>query len=354
MICFFSFMMASLPSSSTGYEASMERICIICDKPHNTTSIDIDKAKINTLINSSKKRCDNKYFKFLSCTQLTVHKSCFNHYNEHSRIETARKKNVKKINVSRQSNVHCNNETVKDCCFFCYRTSKVSIRKVLNQQTIDNIIDEINSKPLTTHSRNLLARLCNFSAITNYNDVNIWYHTACFSSFYSFRTHDSVGRPVTENMSELLEFIIDTITGSDECQFSLREILDDYKGEKPIKIQAIITQIKNHFQDEVLIVNRKKDYIILFVNSEGFILDEEFYRDRENDPEKEKILLCETVGKLIVKEIRSRSYDTTEYKAPCCFLDSAKEEIPPTLKTLLDVIIKSKKKKVRPISGKTL
>ena len=50
------------------------------------------------------------------------------------------------------------------------------------------------------------------------------------------------------------------------------------------------------------------------------------------------------VGHLIVDDIRSQPYDLKNYKAPSSFLDSAHEQLPASLKKLLDVIIKSKKK----------
>lgn len=86
-------------------------------------------------------------------------------------------------------------------------------------------------------------------------------------------------------MSKILNYIVKSISESKKCEFFLTELSNE--EEKP-NIQAIITQVEDYFQDEVIIVNRET---ILFINCRGFVVNDEFYVNQKLDP-LQKLRIC--------------------------------------------------------------
>ena len=74
--------------------------------------------------------------------------------------------------------------------------------------------------------------------------------------------------------------------------------------------------------------------------------------DRCKDEEEERIRIVDLAGHIIVQDIRSRLYDKENYKLPTSDSTDLLNDLPPTLKHLLDIIIKTNKK-VRNTEAKT-
>lgn len=65
-----------------------ESVCIICDERGDKEIREIQKAAINNLVESSKKRCDQKYKKFQKLNTATIHRACQDNYNRESAIKS--------------------------------------------------------------------------------------------------------------------------------------------------------------------------------------------------------------------------------------------------------------------------
>lgn len=90
------------------------------------------------------------------------------------------------------------------------------------------------------------------------------YHSKCLLKFYAYRPNNIKGRPIGENMSDLLSFVINSILeNSEECQFSLKKILNDYvshHGQSDLhRLDRIEILLGEHFGDEVVIYSTSNE-----------------------------------------------------------------------------------------------
>lgn len=72
--------------------------------------------------------------------------------------------------------------------------------------------------------------------------------------------------------------------------------------------------------------------IILFKNNIGEKLCEEWYKNRYQKEEDERIRIVEMAAQIIVEDIRRKHYDLNNYKIPNYREDNLFEDVPMTLK----------------------
>lgn len=343
----------STPGSSSSFDEGRddeytEDICLICEKDlANSATRKVGEKAAFKFISSSKRRNDFKYRAMEKRKTFIIHSSCYSNYNNIERIEKARYSSNKNLSTVRDNLKKARGFDFTNC-LFCGKNQKESNdnkRSVKSKQTIDNIIDEINNNPMNESNRVLLERLL---SLTNFDDIEkkgVWYHNLCMKSFYNYRMYNTVGRPVTDIMNNVLEHVIIKITESEEeSEFSLRELLSDYEGEMP-NITSIVHQLRSYFGNEIVINNIKNDYIICFIKTLGFSLRDDFYVNKIPNSRDEKLRICNMAGHIILQDIRARCYDTKTYKAPPTFLNNSDSALTSTLRELLNVIIKTHKKK---------
>lgn len=100
------------------------------------------------------------------------------------------------------------------------------------------------------------------------------YHTKCMKKFYCYNPTNSRGKPVSENMTLLLQHIIQYILDNEEnCQLFLREILKEFKGDIS-RISRIESSLRNYFEDDLVMYPVKNDLILCFRDSRYAILSE--------------------------------------------------------------------------------
>ena len=149
-------------------------------------------------------------------------------------------------------------------------------RRISKQSTIDNIITQLNDYPKTEINKTITARLSELKDKDDnyYIDNNVSYNCRCLNIFYQYRPNNIRGKPISETMSDLLAFIINyIIENSDECQFSLKEILKMYTDEHREfalpRLDRIEHGLKQHFEDEIVTYSTVNDRFICFKQTLG-------------------------------------------------------------------------------------
>ena len=124
--------------------------------------------------------------------------------------------------------------------------NSISQRSVFYPQT------EIN-KVLSSHSLALKSNNDDY-----YVQNNVSYHAKCMSLFYMYSPTNVKGKPISDDISDLISFIINyLLENSDECQFSLKEILEKYTAvheqtDFP-RLYRIEQILKKHFEDHIIL-----------------------------------------------------------------------------------------------------
>lgn len=142
---------------------------------------------------------------------------------------------------------------------------------------------------------------------------------------------------------EAVQFVIDYLLAhKEECQFSLSDILSNYKHTLPEK-RYLLRHLQEYFQSDILFHDSKKDTIITFRDTGEKILFDNWYKNRSASEAEERERIVKTAALIVLEDIRSQVYDTTHYPAPNYFLENVSHDIPKTLQIFLDTIIKKNK-----------
>lgn len=221
--------------------------------------------------------------------------------------------------------------------FFCSSTlhNSQKCNRVTKQSTIDNILAQLEVYPKTEVNKTILSRLRSLGKDNNddyYNVNNVTYHQKCMSRFYLFHTNNVKGKPISENMSNIVSFVINYILdNSDECQFSLKEILEKYtkihgKCELP-RLDRLENQLKDHFDDDIVVYKTTHDRFICFKQTLGQCIEDSWYTNRNKNEQEEKERIVKMAAHIILQDIRAKEFD-----------------VPKTLQLFLDTLIKTHKR----------
>lgn len=96
-----------------------KQICIICNEEKEKAVIVIKQTAINRLVDSSKKRLDNKFKVFEKLTSAWAHNACLSSYNSDSKIESARRSFAESIAKGKEIRRSALTFDYKNFCFYC-------------------------------------------------------------------------------------------------------------------------------------------------------------------------------------------------------------------------------------------
>lgn len=132
---------------------------------------------------------------------------------------------------------------------------------------------------------------------------------------------------------------------SDECQFSLNELMTKIEGDYRPHIKTVKAQLLKKYGDDVLIaVTANKAPVVCFRNTGFKLLTEAWYNQKSKDKTEECRRIVKTAAAIILEDIRSRVYETKYYPPSDNFFQESESDIPETLRVFLDdVILKNKR-----------
>lgn len=259
--------------------------CIICNSSDGNL-IQIKQRAIDGLIDSSKKRRDQRYKTFGKYNVASIHDSCRKNYNRSTSIEAAvnldgRRKSAGKKLVSEAQKFNFDSQ-----CIFCASAcdEKEEFRVMQKDETKEKILNELQVKDKTDYNKQILARLNLLGKKENATRGR--YHKRCMNNFYTCSFSTNVGRPSSAVTVNFIKHCIDFIRKNpDECQFSLEEMKTGYTGDIPC-LTTIKSKLSEHFNDDLLYIAKKKDPIIIFKKTVSQHLNDRWYNEKKRGKKK--------------------------------------------------------------------
>lgn len=329
--------------------------CIICCEDLEGKQIRrIGSQAIQSLIKASEQIGDKKYKKLEGLAFLNIHNSCRVTYVRPSHIAAAKAAVKEGLSSLRKGNKEARNFDFSSLCLFCAtdavtNTHRRPIKIVTNEDFADNILKKLDILPEIDFNRKLRQRL-KFGG--NLNNKNARYHAKCLQKFHIGPSPTKVvGRPMSDNMSRIVQHIINHILTSDDSQFSLKELLQDFRDNLP-SINSIKNHLENYFGNDIIMHSVPFDTIICFINKTGRELNNDWYKEKAPTEEAERLRIVEMAANIILQDVRSTRYDTSAYRAPSSFLDDIGKDVPPTLQHFLDTLIKTNNRSESKQQGK--
>lgn len=190
------------------------------------------------------------HIKLKQLSSVVLHTSCYTNYIRPKSIKATAKAATAASSKTRQENSEARHFDFSQFCFFCDNlalksTPTISIKHVKTDETRLKILQTLLDRCTKDEfSKKLYTRLAH---VDDLSQMQARYHAACMTKFYTYRSTNVVGRPPNPNITNFLEYLImHILNNNDECQFSLKNIIDSYTGEIP-EIRTIKKKITRSF-----------------------------------------------------------------------------------------------------------
>lgn len=127
---------------------------------------------------------------------------------------------------------------------------------------------------------------------------------------------------------------------SEECQFSLDELLAQIEGEYRPDFRTLKGRLFEKYGEDIVIAETSnKKCIVCFRNLGHKILTNAWYENKETDPQAEKLRVVKEAANIILGDIRSKIFDVSEYTPPDNFLIDVESVIPESVLLFFQTII---------------
>ena len=221
---------------------------------------------IETVIYVSKKRLDCKWKLIQNKSNLKMHNSCYDIYIRKESINKHIKDSQKKEASRRKSFDRATNFEYEKFCFICESSNKRKQYFVpTSVDCISNMVNYLQSLDSLTENERLLVTRLNVLA-QNFENIKCFYHHHCYAKLYQYKSNKVIGRPMNDDMRAALNFVIDhVINNADECQFSVRKILESCEDDvSEVTMCELKNHLLNHFDNDIRIDSENLDLIIRF------------------------------------------------------------------------------------------
>lgn len=324
--------------------------CFFCYEDVHTGPNRVIKSKgIQSVITASLSRDDEKHKILTSVDNIKAHDACYKSYVSQSNISAAKKRKRSEENAnipsSSKQRVFFNYE---ELCIICgektgdeylakrkYGALPLGNVHIIQEPTTQAKIVELASSKNDENSQDILDRVSN---VRNVSSIKARYHKNCFRQLELAGTERTRKSDATACVMNHIENYLKE--HSEECQFSLDDILYKYEGEKPSE-KWILKKIKEKYENDIIItcLKNRPPIICYYKNTAHEFLYKTWSEKKQEKTEDERLRIIKEAGEIIVQDIRSKVYFVDEYPSPMKFLNNAEDDIPDTLKLLLETII---------------
>ena len=165
------------------------------------------------------------------------------------------------------------------------------------------------------------------------------YHESCCSKCFSVKNQQlnpsgKRGRPEDEDIVTAFEKVCSYLEDSEDCQFTLQELLDVMHLNQSCQISAkyLKTKLEEKYGGDIIIATlHKKTPIVCFRKSGHKILSNSWYNGRLHDEEEERLRIVRTAAAIIKEDIKSKVYDSCNYPAPEGLFNDVVNNVPDSL-----------------------
>lgn len=328
----------------------MTDLCVLCEETFVEGECVVVKDRgIKTLIECSKKRGDGKNILFQGRDTVKLHVSCRKSYTREKCVAAAmkaretqsrEKRSSAPIFVFKEKCLFCAEDASEN--FVCQQTKKPSGKRevvsLVSTMNFKNHILEVAQGRGDKWGEDVSSRIRYVSDLVASDGR---YHQSCMKKFLvPVRTKETAGRPQNENVTAAFEHICNHIeSNKEECQFSMREILSNFQGNIPSEKILKKRLLDKYGNDVIISTGKNRQPVICFKNTGYNILTKQWYESQKKDEDEERLRIIRAAGDIIREDIRSKVYTIDTYPDPLNFLEDCADDIPQSLKCLLDVII---------------
>ncbi|XP_044760396.1 uncharacterized protein LOC123317849 [Coccinella septempunctata] len=327
-------------------------ICTICDGrlDSETGVIVVKKKGIQTFIEKSKLKGDDKWKLWENHDHVTFHDKCRKRYAASS-DQTIRKKKLSNESSFRENRVLSQPSTstmqphaskllkfdFNDLCIIC---TKPLDRKNKTVQSLSKNNDHLIECAISRndeYGEEILYRLDSLSALQN---VPAYYHLHCMNSV---KTTKNMTRNITKEETEKkFAEVTNYIENEGKMLYHLTE-LREVMGENFLNNNTLIKKLKEKYNDDILIEqHRGKQPVFLYKSFSIMELSKDWLSNPDSLNKDQKNIILRVAGEIVVADIKKQNYECENYPPSSKFLDTTVSEIPESLKTLLFHLLDSK------------
>jgi len=141
-----------------------------------------------------------------------------------------------------------------------------------------------------------------------------------------------------------MDTIFDIIENSEECQFSISDLIDQLNGYKP-DVRTVKSRLIEKYGNNLIISENSNKQPILCLRSFGDeLLNENWYINRNTDGQEERLRIIIAAAEIIREDLWSQVHECSSYESPIDFLKNVDNVVPDSLRIFLESIILKKKK----------
>lgn len=335
-------------------------VCFICEISLNEGEIKIVKEKgVKNLQKCSAKRQNEEHQRFLKdLKQVTIHNACHKRYINERMIAAY----VRRCTAGDDDGPSCVAPSLrsrtegfcfKDQCFLCgegipedflkkqerlpehERNLIHHVMKLGVKETIVNAAENRGDE----WGKKVLDRIRNVKDLVA---VDAWYHRFCHRKLYQRpKSEMKRGHRPASNIDEAMETIYSYLeNNSEECQFLIEDLMNKIEGDFRPDIRTVKSRLYKKYGEDVLIAETaNKKAVVCFRNVGYKILSDNWYSNKDSDPQQERQRVVKAAADIILSDIRSEVYNTTIYPPSDNFLGDVESVIPDSLKLLMESII---------------
>ncbi|XP_044591181.1 uncharacterized protein LOC123269507 [Cotesia glomerata] len=329
-------------------------LCTLCDQTFENEKdeiIEVKKKGLQTLINKSKLKDDNKYKLWENADSFQFHSVCRVRYQASSNKTKFKRRDksptLDEPSTSSRGQIH--EDQIENTFNFinnCLICGKRNFHGDTGTHVFSN--DHQLNRLLTT------ANLYNGDIFTQVHQrlqginslvaVKARYHKKCLYRFFADPNKEPKIREVDPDIQDTLDRVYKYIEESSETKFHL-STLQKIMGNNLITNTRLYRKLQSRYQNDIRIKQSPgTDTIIYYKHKSAGALSDDWFDNNECLDETEKKTILQAASEILRREILAKSYDTDSYRASGDFLNSIVEDIPNLLNYFLSDLLLNKKK----------
>lgn len=335
--------------------ASRNEMCFCCHKTLSEGETVKVKDGIHNLRRVSKIRNDGNFEMLQKVDTIEVHKICRREYIKEKNI--SRDVEKKKSQETQQTMRSEETFDFKSKCLFCGDKCDIASEKKRNVHKRREIweVRVLHLKKKISDFAKQRKDEWGEKVFKRVNSVlclvaeEARYHKMCYTKFFC-TTSSSLkrGRPKDEHIDSAFEKLCRYIDDSEECQFTLHELMRNLEENMPesssVTEKTLKNRLMNTYGDGVMFFQMKKRPTVVCFRDSGLKLINTWYTEREKSEKDERLRIVKTAATVVREDIRTSPYNTTDYPDVTEFMKNAEDVVPDTLRAFLELVIQKTKR----------
>lgn len=332
--------------------------CSICDEGLGDQSddevVNVKQKGLKTLIESSKKKEDNKWIEWEKKDEILFHVKCRKRYAVSTSKFAAKKKKLNTLDSEQTSSASGNSKFPFDVkCFLCSelwtKYKKVHRRTVTTNMMKYSLLGicEARNDDWGNSVRAII------ESVPSLVTATARYHIGCYTRFTCPISGNRPGRPPVNDLAAAFEKVCEYIENSYDSQFLLSD-LHSVMGDYIPTNEKLFEMLQNKYGERILIFRRQgsvpiicfRDAIMGTLSTKSQVKGNAAETLDANQNEEQRMF--DHVAATLRRDIQSCTYDSSSYQSPMHFLSNVENEIPASLNYFIGKLLAPTHKQASP------